>query len=55
MGRHDGHLPKQHINKAVSPVNPLNGKTVSSRVLEHLARGQGQTTKQDAKDAKQGT
>lgn len=52
MGSHDEHLPRRDLNKAVSPVNPLNGKTASARRLSEVAHGQGEGTKTDAKAAK---
>lgn len=48
MGQHDKHLPKQKDNKAVKGM----GQKDSGRFGSDVAKGQGQTTKLDAKDAK---
>jgi hypothetical protein len=49
MGTHDEHLPKRkHLNKTAGHgAQPADPKT-----LAHVARGQGQGTKDDAKAAK---
>lgn len=53
MGKHDEHLPdRRHLNKAVNPVNPVNGVVASKKSLVEMARGQGSGTKADAKNAK---
>lgn len=54
MGRHNGHLPRKRrwLNKAVYPVNPVTGHVADSRTLQQMARGQGSTTKADAKKVK---
>jgi hypothetical protein len=51
MGAHDKHLPKQKDNKAVKGM----GQKDSGRFGSDVAKGQGQTTKLDAKDAKAST
>lgn len=48
MGEHRRHLPKETLNKAVQVP-----KGVSQSRLKQAARGQGGTTKEDAKEAKQ--
>jgi hypothetical protein len=49
MGRHDKHLPaRKFLNKTVGHgTQPADSKT-----LQRLSRGQGGTTKEDAKAAK---
>lgn len=48
MGLHDKHLPRKDSNKAVKDM----GDKESGGFGRHVAKGQGQQTKQDAKDAK---
>jgi hypothetical protein len=51
MTRHDKHLPKQATNKAVKGM----GEKDSGKFGQDVAKGQGQQTKLDAKDAKAST
>ena len=48
MGQHDGHLPKKDSNRAVDGM----GEKESGKFGRDVARGQGQTTKTDAKAAR---
>jgi hypothetical protein len=50
MGQHDKHLPRKDSNRKV---DGMDEKT-SGKFGRDVARGQGQQTKQDAKDAKAG-
>jgi phage terminase large subunit-like protein len=48
MGKHDGHLPRKDMNKKVKGMDEQS----SGKFGQDVAKGQGQQTKQDAKDAK---
>lgn len=49
MTRHDSHLPRQELNKGISA---KDAKTTDRKTLGRVAKAQGTTTKQDAKDAR---
>jgi len=50
MSQHRDHLPRDKDNKAVKGM----GEKDSGKFGSDVAKGQGQQTKQDAKDAKAG-
>ena len=50
MGDHDKHLPRKDANRKVKGMDEQS----SGKFGQDVAKAQGKTTKQDAKDAKAG-